>query len=72
MDTLQKQVLELFDVYYGGFTPTDATTKDRECMREQIKCMRRSELLGHLLHSVAQDIDKPGAFGPPQLKGHQL
>ena len=53
MDTLQKQVLELFDVYYGGFTPTDATTKHRECMRQQIKCMSRSELLGHLLHSVS-------------------
>ncbi len=54
MDEKQVEVLQMYDVYFGGFTDTDRKTNHREAMREQVKCMKTSELLGHILH--AQDL----------------
>ena len=58
MDETRNNVLRLYDVYHGGFTDTDRKTKNRDAMREQVKCMKSSELLGHLLHATEVSLNE--------------
>ena len=58
MDETRNNVLRLYDVYHGGFTDTDRKTKHRDAMREQVKCMKSSELLGHLLHATEVSLNE--------------